>query len=144
MPARVVTVSSLRNDCARDHELTLWFPLEICHLLRAREHLAVDIEFTTPPRDQVRVLRAKIENQNGVERFCARERGHIRLHLAQKRSQRISNANFMNAPVMEWASWAGGSSASVGGAMAAMVTKLSSQAGMGQKTKLGSAKARGG
>lgn len=47
------------KKCAGAGERTLGLPLKVLDLLRAREHLAVDVKLAASAGDEVRVLRAE-------------------------------------------------------------------------------------
>lgn len=50
--------------------LTLRFKLEVVELIRAGLHLAVHANLTDPPRDEMAVLRAKVQNEDGIIGLC--------------------------------------------------------------------------
>jgi hypothetical protein len=60
----VLVVDRVRTTREND---TLGLPGELRDLLRARQHLGVDVELTQTAGNQMTVLGTEIENQNGIE-----------------------------------------------------------------------------
>lgn len=57
--------------------LTLGLPLEVGHLLCARQHLAVHAELTASARNQMRVLRSEVEDKDRVVKVVDLGGGHL-------------------------------------------------------------------